>query len=76
MKSPIKKLLLSVIQSKSGNLIYFYYKFFDRANVAKIYAIKSWRLRSQILRFLYFPTFAFKELTFSMKKTTLYKKLL
>ena len=29
-------------------MIYIYYKFFDRANEANIYAIQSWRLRSHI----------------------------
>ena len=36
--------------------MYFYYKFFGRA----IEAIKSWRLRWQILSVLYFSNFIFK----------------
>ena len=38
-------------------MIYFYYKFFDRAKEA----IKLRRLRWQILSFLYFSSFVFKE---------------
>ena len=38
-------------------MIYFYYKFFDRAKEA----IKSRRLLWQILSFLYFSSFLFKE---------------
>ena len=38
-------------------MIYFSYKFFDRAKEA----IKSRRLRWQILSFLYFSSFLFKE---------------
>ena len=37
--------------------MYFYYKFFDRAKEA----IKSRRIRWQILSVLYFPSFIFKE---------------
>ena len=61
MKSPIKKLLVSINQSSSGNMIYFYQKFFDRAKEANIYAIKSRNLRLQLLNFLYFCSFVFKE---------------
>ena len=61
MKSPIKKLLVYFNQSNSCNLIYFYYKFFGRAKEENIYAIKSRRPRTQILSFLYFSSFAFKE---------------
>ena len=48
IKSPIKKLLVSINQSDSGNLIYFYYKFFDRAQETNTYAIKSKRPCLQI----------------------------
>ena len=41
------KLLFILNQSFSGYLIYFYYKFFDRAKEANMYGVKSWRLRSQ-----------------------------
>ena len=34
MKSPIKKLLVSINQSNSGYLIYFYFKIFDRTKEA------------------------------------------
>ena len=61
MKSPVKKLLISINQSNSGNLTYFYYKLFDKAKEANIYAIKSKRLYSRILSFLYFSSFIFKE---------------
>ena len=37
--------------------MYFYYEFFDRAREA----IKSRRLRWQILKLVYFPGFVFKE---------------
>ena len=37
----------------SGNLIYFYYKFFYRAKKVNTYATKSRILRSQMLSFLY-----------------------
>ena len=39
-------------------MIYFYYNFFDRA---KEETIKPRRLRRQILSFLYFSSFVFKE---------------
>ena len=61
MKSIIKKLLVSINQVNSDNLIYSYYKFFDRARETNIYATKSRRLRQQILTFLYFSSFSFKE---------------
>ena len=59
--SPIKELLVSVNQSNSDNFIYFYYTFFDRAWEANIYAIKSRRLRRQILFFFYFSSFIFRD---------------
>ena len=61
--SPIKRLLVSNNQLNSGYLlIYFYYKFFERRKEEKkkIYEIKSSRLRSQILCFLYVSSFSFK----------------
>ena len=61
MKSPIKELLVSVNQSDSHNFIYFYYTFFDSAREANIYAIKSRRLRRQILGFSYFLSFIFRD---------------
>ena len=61
MKSTIKKLLVYINQSNSCNLIYFYYKLFDKAKEENIYAIESRRPRSQILSFLYFSSFVFKE---------------
>ena len=42
-----QKLLVSISQSFSGYLIYFYYYFFDRAKEANVYEIKTQRLRSQ-----------------------------
>ena len=42
-------------------MIYFYYTFFDRAKEVNIYAIKSRRLHLQLLSFLYFCSFVFKE---------------
>ena len=59
--SPIKELLVSVNQSNSDNFIYFYYTFFDRAWEANIYAIKSRRLRRQILFFFCFSSFIFRD---------------
>ena len=41
MKSPIMKLLASINQSNSANLVYMYYKFFNRAKEENIYAITS-----------------------------------
>ena len=61
MKLPIKRLLVSINQSNSGCLKYLWYKLFNRAKEANIYAIKSMRLRSQILNFRYFSNFIFKE---------------
>ena len=46
MKSPIKNLLVSINQLNCGNLINFYYQFFDRAKEANTYALKSRRQRS------------------------------
>ena len=76
MKLPINKLLDSINQTNSGHLTYFCYKLFDRATEANVYAIKLRRLRMQVLNFLYFSSFIFKENQFSMKKKTLHKKLL
>ena len=42
-KSPVKKLLVSIDQPNSGNLIHFYYKLFGRAKEVKIYSIRSRR---------------------------------
>ena len=42
-------------------MIYFYYKFFDWDKEANVDAIKLRWLRSQILSFLYFSNFIFKE---------------
>ena len=39
IKSLIRKLLVSINQSFSGYLIYFYYSFFDRAKEANMYEI-------------------------------------
>ena len=61
MKSTIKKLLVSISQLNSDNLIYSYYKSFDRARETNICATKSRRLRQQIKTFLYFSSFSFKE---------------
>ena len=61
MKSPIKNTLISINQSSSGYLVYFYYKLFHRVRKANIYAIKPRRLQSQILSFLYVCSFIFKE---------------
>ena len=61
MKSPIKKLLVSINQSNLGNLICFYYRIFDRAKEVNSFATKSRRLRLQILSFLYFSSFIFNE---------------
>ena len=47
IKSPISKLLFSINNSFSGYLIYFYYKFFDRAREANVHEIKPQRLHSQ-----------------------------
>ena len=61
MNSPIKKLLVSINQSNSDDLIHFYYKFFDIVTETNTYPIKSRRLLRQILSFLYFSSFIFRE---------------
>ena len=52
---------ISFNQPNSFKLVYFYYKFFDRGKEANIYAINPRRQLSQILSFLYFSSFIFKE---------------
>ena len=47
INSRISKLLVSINQSFSGYLIYFYYNIFDRAKEANMYEIKSRKLCSQ-----------------------------
>ena len=40
MKSPLKKLLVSINQSNSGNFIDFYHKFYGTPKEGNIHAIK------------------------------------
>ena len=58
INSPIKKLLVSINQWNSGNLIYFYYKFFDRVKEANIYATK---LRGLVSSFILKENHIFNE---------------
>ena len=60
-KSSTKKLLLSINQSNPDNLIYFYFKLFDRAEEANTYTTKSRILPLQLLSLLYFSSFIFNE---------------
>ena len=77
INSPIKKVLVSINQSSFDYLIYFYYKFFDRAKTASIYELKSWRLRLQeFLIFLFFFNLIFiKNHAFVEVKNNLSEKL-
>ena len=61
LSTPIKELLVWINQSNSGNLTYFYYKLIDRDNETITYTAKLGRPLSQILTFLYFSSFIFKE---------------
>ena len=78
INSPIKKVLVSINQSSFDYLIYFYYKFFDRAKTANIYELKSWRLRLQkFLIFLFFFNLIFiKNHAFVEVKNNLSEKLI
>ena len=77
MKSPIKKLLVSINQLSSSNMIYFYQKFFDRDKEANIYAIKSRNLRQQLfLQLCFFVALFSKKIMFLITKRTLLKELL
>ena len=53
----IRKLLVLINQSSSGDLIYFDNKFFDKAKEPDVYEIKKRTLRFQ--RFLFFCYFFF-----------------
>ena len=62
-------------QTNSCNLIYVYYKLFDRAKEANIYAIKSRRLRLQILSFLHLSNIIFNASKKHFTKNTVEEEL-
>ena len=75
MKSPIEKLLVSINQSNSGYMIYFFYKLFKRNKEANIYEIKSRRQRLKNWSFCIFLVLFSRKITFSMKKTNSSQKV-
>ena len=62
-------------QTNSCNLIYVYYKLFDRAKEAGVYAIKSRRLRLQILSFLHLSNIIFNTSKKHFTKNTVEEEL-
>ena len=53
IKSLIRKLLVSINQSFSGYLIYFYYNFFDRTKEANMYEIMELERKQHVRKFFH-----------------------
>ena len=53
IKSLIRKLLVSINQSFSGYLIYFYYNFFDRTKEANMYEIMELEQKQHVRKFFH-----------------------
>lgn len=75
IRPPIRKVLVSINQSSSDNLIYFSFKFFNRPKEESMYKRKSGKLPSQILPIFLLISFS-KKITFSLKKKTTPPKIL
>ena len=73
-------LIMLIEMIESSYLICFCHNFFNSAKETNMYEIKLWRVRSQIpyadTELFYFSSIIFKNITVSLKKATLQKKML